>query len=149
VAPSPCPLPQPNPAIAAADSAVTGASIAVPSPRRRSPRPRPCRPQRLALPLPRSLPTFGLLRKAAGPHADIEARSHCRRLGLRGGRGSIRVRLVPSLFSWPCSLRPDSQHAECCCLVACTSRARLERAGVWLLVRDKSHEIKNIKKLCL
>jgi hypothetical protein len=58
----------------------------------------------------------------------------------------------PSLFSWPASLRldslwPGSEHAECRCLVTKTSRFRLERAGVWLLVRDKSHEIKILKKL--
>jgi hypothetical protein len=58
----------------------------------------------------------------------------------------------PSIFSWldslrSGSLRPGSQHAECRCLDVCTSRVRLKRAGVWLLVRDKSHEVKNIKKL--
>jgi hypothetical protein len=35
-------------------------------------------------------------------------------------------------------------HTECRCLIAWTSRARLERASVWLLVQDKLHEIKNI-----
>jgi hypothetical protein len=57
-----------------------------------------------------------------------------------------------SLFSWPASLlsgslRPGSEHAESRCLVAWTSRARLERASVWLLVRDKLYEIKILKKL--
>jgi hypothetical protein len=34
-------------------------------------------------------------------------------------------------------------------LVAWTSRARLERADVWLLVRDKSHEMKKYLKIMI
>jgi hypothetical protein len=34
-------------------------------------------------------------------------------------------------------------------LVAWTSRARLERVGVWLLVRDKLHEIKKYLKIMI
>jgi hypothetical protein len=63
---------------------------------------------------------------------------------------AIRVCLVPfSVFLArlsPARL-PPAMLSACMCryLVACTSRASLEGAGVWLLVRDKSHEIKNIK----
>jgi hypothetical protein len=68
----------------------------------------------------------------------------------RGRRAATGKQIrIPSLFFWLGSLRPGSQHAQCRYLVTCTSRVRLERAGVWLLVRDKSHEIKNIKKFII
>jgi hypothetical protein len=84
----------------------------------------------------------------------VRHNSQCSRSGVKGtteasheihtGRGWF-----PSLFSWSASLRPGSlqpcfEHVKCRCLVVKTSRVGLERAGIWLLVRDKSHEIRNI-----